>query len=84
MDKINNNKKKKTQIILTLYNCFNFIFQLSRPRTIIIEQKYFRYNNQIYNYLYGFPIGGLLSATQTEIYMENFEEKYILTQNNPY
>jgi len=50
----------------------------------ILKQNYFEWNNSIYQDPNGLPMGGPLSALLAEIYLQQFEESFILNNRNPH
>ena len=51
---------------------------------IIISQSYFQYNNNTYDNQQGLPMGDVMSALLAELFMEDYEQKYIFSESNPF
>jgi len=52
--------------------------------TEITKPNYFTHNNEFYKQTQGLPMGSPLSGTLAEIYLNNFENKYIFNNHNKY
>lgn len=50
----------------------------------ITKQSYFKYENKIFYDPKGLPMGGPLSGTLAELFMDNFEQVQILSDKNPH
>lgn len=51
---------------------------------MILRQNYFTYNGEIYHCRNGVAMGGPLSSTIATLYLNFFEEKFIMNDVNPY
>lgn len=51
--------------------------QVVKITETLMEQNYFRFNNKFYKQTKGLPMGSSLSPIMSEIYMNNFENKFL-------
>ena len=71
----------RTNLINTNKLDINNINELMHILELVLDQNYFTHNNQIFRQQNGLAMGSPLSGLLADIYLNNFENSFILTDN---